>query len=200
MTTIIKFVRYHEGVADSYACDWPGNATGEYVPLVEYQELRRNFKDIDEAYGSTMRDLLRLEALVKRVIEIGPRLDDFDIVEGQTPILIQLLKDCQDVIDPLPLPTPQNRSNEMTETMWKILDILRRSYLDPGQAGYWTIWHLQDRLGIELEGCGCPGDPALTNLVKFGLIEELSDLHCRYRIVVIIDDLPFTYPPEQEAN
>ena len=88
----------------------------------------------------------------------------------------------------------------MTETMWKILDILRRSYLALSQAGYWTIWQLQDELGIELEGCGCPGDPALTNLVKLGLIEELSDLHCRYRIVVIIDDLPFTDPLEQEVR
>ncbi len=106
MTTIIKFVRYHEGVADSYACDWPGNATGEYVPLAEYNALRSECDKIaDERLEQAMRTN-ELKALIKRVIEIGPRLDDSDIVEGQTPVLIQLLKDCQDAIDPLPFTDP----------------------------------------------------------------------------------------------
>ncbi len=86
----------------------------------------------------------------------------------------------------------------MTETMWTIIDILRRAYLDPDRPDYWTLWHLQDKIGIELEGCGCPGDPAITKLVKMGIIEELPDLHCRYRIVVESEYLPFTDSPEPE--
>lgn len=71
----------------------------------------------------------------------------------------------------------------MTQTMWKIIDIMRRHYLKD-HGSYWTIWHLQEKLGIELEGCGVPGDPAITELLKLGLIEELPDLHCRYRIAI----------------
>lgn len=71
----------------------------------------------------------------------------------------------------------------MTETMWKILDIMRRHYLED-RGSYWTIWHLQEKIGIELEGGGCPGDPAITKLLALGIIEEFPDLQCRYRIVI----------------
>lgn len=74
----------------------------------------------------------------------------------------------------------------MTEIMWKILDTLRRLYLErDGVGDYLAAWHLQDELGIKLAGCGVPdGDNAIEELVKLGLIEEVPDLGCRFRIVV----------------
>lgn len=72
----------------------------------------------------------------------------------------------------------------MTETMWKVLIFMYRT-LEDDKTPYWSAWHLEERLGIKLAGCGVPdGDLALEKLVKMGLIEELPDLHCRYRIVV----------------
>jgi hypothetical protein len=81
--------------------------------------------------------------------------------------------------------TPHSRGEEgtMSETMWKIIDIMRQHYLKD-HGSYWATWKLQKKLGIELEGCGINGDPAITRLVELGLIEELPDLHCRYRIVI----------------
>ena len=78
MPTIIKFEKYR-------------NYEGEYVPLIEYQ---------------------RLEALIQRVNKIGPSLhvDSIaNIIYGErtnTDRLIQLLKDCQNAIDPLPFTDP----------------------------------------------------------------------------------------------
>lgn len=74
----------------------------------------------------------------------------------------------------------------MTPTMWAIIDILRQLYLERGaDGGYLAAWHLEDELGIKLAGCGVPdGDPAIEKLVKLGLIEEVENLGCRFRIVV----------------
>lgn len=71
----------------------------------------------------------------------------------------------------------------MTSIMWKVLDILINLHFD--SIGYASVWHLQERLRIELADCGVPdGDNAIEKLVEMGLIEELPDLGCRYRIVV----------------
>lgn len=73
----------------------------------------------------------------------------------------------------------------MTEIMWKVLDILRKFYLDPDLPGHLSVWHLEEEVGVKLAGCGVPdGDPAIEKLVEMGLIEELLDLGCRFRIVV----------------
>lgn len=74
----------------------------------------------------------------------------------------------------------------MTETMVKVLDLLRRAHLERDlTGGYRAVWHLEDELGIKLAGCGVPdGDNAIEQLVKLGLIEEVADLGCRFRIVV----------------
>lgn len=74
----------------------------------------------------------------------------------------------------------------MSETMWKILDVLRGGYLKEGTAYYRSVWSLRAEIGVdELAGCGVPyGDSALEKLAEMGLIEELTDLHCRYRIVI----------------
>lgn len=71
----------------------------------------------------------------------------------------------------------------MTETMWKVLQLLIKRRFDG--IGYSSTWSMSKELNIELAGCGVPyGDPALEKLVELGLIEELPDLGCRYRIVV----------------
>lgn len=68
--------------------------------------------------------------------------------------------------------------------MWKVIAFMY-STLKDGKTPYWSAWHLEERLGIKLAGCGVPtGDDAIEQLVKLGLIEELPDLGCRYRIVV----------------
>lgn len=73
----------------------------------------------------------------------------------------------------------------MTETMWKILDVLRGGYLKAGAGYYRSTWSLGAEIGKELAGCGVPyADDAIEKLEELGLIEELSDLHCRYRIVI----------------
>jgi len=78
----------------------------------------------------------------------------------------------------------------MTETMWKVLDILRQLYLNPlVGGGYRAMWHLEDEIGVKLAGCGVPdGDPALQKLVEMGLIEELFDLGCRFRIRIYTNE------------
>lgn len=70
--------------------------------------------------------------------------------------------------------------------MWNVLDILRRLYLErDGVGDYLATWHLEDKLGVKLAGCGVPdGDNAIEQLVNLGLIEEVPELGCRYRIVV----------------
>lgn len=69
----------------------------------------------------------------------------------------------------------------MTETMWKIIDLMYNRKDTP----YWSSWSLREQLGIDLAGCGFHyGDDAIEQLVTLGLIEELPDLGCRYRIVV----------------
>lgn len=71
----------------------------------------------------------------------------------------------------------------MTETMWKVLEILIKRHFDG--IGYCSVWSMSKALNIELAGCGVPyGDPSLLKLVEMGLIEELPDLGCRFRIVV----------------
>lgn len=72
----------------------------------------------------------------------------------------------------------------MSETMWKVLDTLRRFYLDPDLPVHLAVWHLEEEVGVKLAGCGVEGDPAVEKLVQLGLIEELIDLGCRFRIVV----------------
>ena len=73
----------------------------------------------------------------------------------------------------------------MTETMWKVIEVLYAAYLIDGTGGYRAAWHLEDEIGVKLAGCGVSdGDPALQKLVEMGLIEELPDLGCRFRIVV----------------
>lgn len=73
----------------------------------------------------------------------------------------------------------------MNEIMWKVLDELRWVYLQGGKGGgYATLWYLQGVVGVDLAGCGVPGNDAIERLLEMGLIEELPDLHCRYRIVV----------------
>lgn len=74
----------------------------------------------------------------------------------------------------------------MTETMWKVLYELLRIHLC-GPAGYASLWHLQDAVKVDLEGCGVPGDPAVMRLLEMGLIAELPDLPYRYRLVVTND-------------
>lgn len=71
----------------------------------------------------------------------------------------------------------------MTETMWKILGILIECHFDG--RGYAAVWQIAHEININLAGCiVTDGDPALEALVKLGLIEEVPDLGCRYRIVV----------------
>lgn len=76
----------------------------------------------------------------------------------------------------------------MTEVMWRVIAVLIKAHY-AGPVSYMALWHIQEQINdadftVELEGCGCPGDPAITELLKLGLIEELPDLHCRYRIVI----------------
>jgi hypothetical protein len=72
----------------------------------------------------------------------------------------------------------------VTDAMWKVIVFMYRT-LEDDKTPYWSVWHLEERLGIKLAGCGVPhGDDAIEQLVKLGLIEELPDLGCRYRIVV----------------
>lgn len=77
----------------------------------------------------------------------------------------------------------------MTETMWRVIAVLIKAHYTPG-VSYLALWHIQEEIKdddftVELEGCGVPiGDPAIDRLMEMGLIEELPDLHCRYRIVV----------------
>ena len=78
----------------------------------------------------------------------------------------------------------------MTETMWKVINELYATYMIRGQWAYIEHWNLQQIVGVDLEGCGCPGDPAVTLLLKMGLIEEVPDLNCRYRIKVEADNVP----------
>lgn len=71
----------------------------------------------------------------------------------------------------------------MTETMWRVLELLIKRRFDG--IGYASTWSMSNELRVELAGCGVPyGDPALGRLVEMGLIQELEDLGCRYRIVV----------------
>lgn len=74
----------------------------------------------------------------------------------------------------------------MTEKMWAIIDLLHQMYVERGRdGGYLAAWGLEDAIGVKFSGCGVPvGDPAIEKLVKMGLIEELPDLSCRFRIVV----------------
>lgn len=73
----------------------------------------------------------------------------------------------------------------MTETMWKVINELYTAY---GQGAYIALWNLQRMVGVELEGCGCPGDPAITKLLELGLIEEVPGLSWRYQIKVEVND------------
>lgn len=71
----------------------------------------------------------------------------------------------------------------MTETMWKVLRALIEARF--GNSKYLSLWNLQEILGTELAGCGVPdGDTAIEKLVEMGLIEEVPDLGCRYRVVI----------------
>lgn len=70
----------------------------------------------------------------------------------------------------------------MTETMWKVLELLIKRHFDG--IGYCSVWSMSRALNIQLAGCGVHGDPAIEKLVEMGLIEELPDLGCRFRIVV----------------
>jgi len=71
----------------------------------------------------------------------------------------------------------------MSEIMWKVLYELLKIHLC-GPTGYASLWHLQEAVGVDLEGCGVHGDPAVMDLLAMGLIVELPDLPYRYRIAV----------------
>lgn len=71
----------------------------------------------------------------------------------------------------------------MTPTMWKVLRALIEAHY--GNSKYLAAWHLEEILGVKLAGCGVyDGDNAIEKLVELGLIEEVENLGCRFRIVV----------------
>lgn len=84
MTTIVKF------------------EFGEYVPLAEYQALEELFRHSARQYTQADDERGKLEALIQRVVEIGPFLhaDSIaDVIYGKNANaerLSQLLKDCQE--------------------------------------------------------------------------------------------------------
>ena len=89
--TIIEF--YKDGEY-RYGCEQPGDMSGEYVPLAEYQALKTHME-------SLAKESYQLKGLIRRVIDIGPDLlDDTEVPYNPTfkSILEQLFKDCQEAI------------------------------------------------------------------------------------------------------
>jgi hypothetical protein len=71
---------------------------------------------------------------------------------------------------------------ELTELQQKIIDMLK-------QIDYLAIWQIEELTNVSISGCGVPtGDNAVEELVRLGLIEELPELACRYRIVASVGD------------
>ncbi len=120
---IVKFTQ-HSGY---YYTDWDGDMSGEYVPLVEYLELKQGFvntpKETNAGWNETCNatrktgeviehtlegKITELKALIQRVIEMRSDLhDDEEFTSNpflspfkniQSPELIQLLEDCQEAI------------------------------------------------------------------------------------------------------
>lgn len=84
--------------------------------------------------------------------------------------------------------SPGSGGGRMTETMWRVVALLMEAHYT--SVGYLALWHIQERINdealtVKLAGCGVPeGDNAIERLVEMGLIEELPNLGCRYRIVI----------------
>lgn len=75
----------------------------------------------------------------------------------------------------------------MSELAFRMLWHLIKVHIDrPGR--YYAVWQLADLLGIEQFGAGLgadtKGQKALDELLALGLIEEVPDLHHRYRIKI----------------
>lgn len=73
----------------------------------------------------------------------------------------------------------------------ELSDLAQRIYsaIANSSSGYLAVWHIGIALGAETPAnfCGSLGkwtetDTAMRELVEGGFIEELPDLHCRYRI------------------
>lgn len=84
----------------------------------------------------------------------------------------------------------------MSKLAWKILNILMEHSIkvyDAYGRGYLASWTLGERLGGDANTIN-PVDvkisprnkeeAALRELLDLGLIEEMEDLHCRYRLIV----------------
>lgn len=93
MPKVVKFTYYHYNLRGLYACDLPGDQSGEYVPLAEYEALE------------ALAEYEALEALVKRLVEIGPSLHAgsiANVIYGETANadkLQQLLADCRKALE-----------------------------------------------------------------------------------------------------
>jgi hypothetical protein len=81
----------------------------------------------------------------------------------------------------------ESKSNEVagiSPVAQSILTVIKESTKRPGS--YITGWHICDQLGVDRSRLGVfhdtKYDVALKELIDAGLVEELPDLGCRYRL------------------
>lgn len=105
MPAVVKFTYYHYHSRGLYACDQPGDQSGEYVPLAEHRD---EVTDLMYSIGAGAEIISRqasqikgLRRLVERLNEIGPHL--FNIFDGnahwKSTELEQLLADCRKALE-----------------------------------------------------------------------------------------------------
>lgn len=92
MVTVIKFTQRKIGQLGmyGYGCDTPGDQSGEYVPLSEWQAMYAELRDDQEKFIH----------LIHRLSEIGPGLTvKNNQWKGTALELEQLLADCREAIE-----------------------------------------------------------------------------------------------------
>jgi hypothetical protein len=105
MTTVVRFTQEalvcEPIVTTAYVCDLPGDQSGEYVPLAEYEAIEELFRHSAQQYTQADDERGKLEALIARVNEIAPDL--FNIFDGnahwKSTELEQLLADCRGAVE-----------------------------------------------------------------------------------------------------
>ena len=101
---VIKFLIYQNLTGELgglYYSDVPGDSSGEYVSLAEYQDLQKTLSQITEALEYFEKEYYKSKRLLKRWNEIAPDIfDDISLYEQeQSPELAQLIQDTQETLE-----------------------------------------------------------------------------------------------------
>ena len=103
MTTIYTFKQFTN---DLWRLELPidGKDYLECVPLAEYEALNEKRLQLGRELSNKMETLekvldkgLQLKWILRRWADISPKLDDFDVVEGQSLELQRLIEDTKNV-------------------------------------------------------------------------------------------------------